>query len=61
MRLIVNRNKCPRNHKCRAVAICPVGAIAQKDRTCLPVVDADRCILCEKCIHICPKRAFEKS
>ena len=59
MRLIVNKAKCPQNHKCPSIAVCPQGAITQKDIYSLPEVDADKCILCFQCMKFCPKDAFE--
>ncbi len=60
MELTVNRNKCPQNHKCPAIAVCPQGAITQKDPFSLPVIDKAKCIVCGKCIRFCPMGAFEK-
>lgn len=61
MKIIVNEQKCPQNHKCPAMAVCPQNAVFQKDMNSLPVVDGEKCILCGKCIQYCPKGAFEKS
>lgn len=60
MRIVVNKQKCPQNHKCPSIAVCPKGAISQQDITSLPVVDAEKCIVCGKCMRFCPKGAFEK-
>lgn len=60
MKIIVNANKCPQDHRCPAMAVCPKQAISQKDIYSLPVVDTDACILCGRCISFCPKGAFEK-
>lgn len=61
MKLTVNDKKCPQNHPCPSIAICPKGAISQKDIYALPVIDEQKCIVCGKCIQFCPKGAFEKS
>lgn len=61
MKLTVDKNKCPQNHKCPSVTICPKGAITQKDKHSLPEIDQDLCILCGKCIRSCPKGAFGES
>lgn len=49
--------KCPRNHACPSVGICPVGALSQ-DGFNAPVVDHDKCIRCGKCAEFCPKMAL---
>lgn len=59
MKIIVNPNKCPQNHQCPSIAVCPVGAITQADIHALPHVDAAACIRCRKCMRFCPKGAFE--
>lgn len=61
MKMIVNAHKCPQNHRCPSIAVCPVGAISQRDNYSLPVVDPEKCIACGKCMQFCPKGAFEKS
>ena len=50
-------NKCPQNHKCPAVKVCPVGALSQKDFEA-PKIDYDKCIRCGKCSNFCPKKAL---
>ncbi len=53
MSLKINGERCPKNHKCPAVNICPVGALSQ-DKFNAPVVDKDKCIRCGKCSNFCP-------
>lgn len=60
MKIIVNNAKCPQNHRCPSIAVCPVGAISQKDNFSLPIIDLEKCIVCGKCMKFCPKGAFEK-
>ncbi|MDD2418177.1 MAG: 4Fe-4S binding protein [Oscillospiraceae bacterium] len=60
MKLTINKDRCPQNHKCPAIAVCPKDAITQKDAFSLPVIDEAKCIVCGKCIRFCPKGAFEK-
>jgi Fe-S-cluster-containing hydrogenase component 2 len=55
----INPAKCPQNHPCPAIRVCPVQAISQKG-VGLPVVDNEKCINCNKCISFCPMGAFEK-
>ena len=59
-KLIVNAAKCPQNHRCPSIAVCPQGAISQKSIYALPEIDPEKCILCGKCMEYCPKGAFEK-
>jgi len=58
--LIVNKQRCPQNHPCPAVQICPVGALTQKGYAA-PTVDKDSCISCGKCVKYCPMRALSLS
>lgn len=60
MKIIVNQNKCPQNHKCPAILVCPKEAITQKDKSSLPVINQEKCVTCGKCLQLCPKGAFEK-
>ncbi len=49
--------KCPQNHPCPSVKICPAGALTQEGFHA-PVVDLDKCIRCGKCSTFCPKKAL---
>ena len=49
--------KCPQNHKCPAISVCPVGALSQKDFEA-PAVDGEKCIGCGKCSSFCPMKAL---
>lgn len=55
--LTVLQTNCPQNHKCPAVAVCPVGALSQNGMQA-PTVDLDKCIRCGKCARFCPKKAL---
>lgn len=57
MILAVRKSRCPQNHPCPSVRVCPVGALSQKGHAA-PVVDMDKCIKCAKCIRFCPMRAI---
>ena len=48
---------CPQDHKCPAVAVCPVGALSQTGHES-PVVDHEICIRCGKCSDFCPMKAL---
>lgn len=49
--------RCPQDHVCPAMRSCPVGALSQ-DGFAAPRVDKDICILCGKCVRVCPMGAL---
>ncbi len=53
----VDAQKCPQDHRCPAIKVCPVAAISQNGFA-LPIIDEDLCIDCSKCIDYCPLNAF---
>lgn len=55
--LKVRQERCPQNHRCPAVSVCPVGALVQ-DGFSAPTVDEEACIKCGKCAHYCPMMAL---
>jgi ferredoxin len=57
MSLTVISDKCPQNHPCPALSMCPVGALSQTDFNA-PVVDEEKCIDCGKCVRFCPMGAL---
>lgn len=61
MKLIINAQRCPQNHRCPAIAVCPKQAISQKNSFALPVIDYDKCTVCGKCTRYCPMGAFVKA
>jgi len=58
--ITIDKNRCPQNHRCPSIKVCPVGAISQEGFG-LPVVNQELCIECGKCIKFCPMRAIQKS
>ena len=60
MGIVVNSRRCPQNHPCPSVMVCPVGALRQKGFMA-PKVDIDKCIECEKCIKFCPMKAIRST
>lgn len=58
MKIIVVKDKCPQNHPCPAIDVCPVGALSQKGNNA-PEVDATVCIGCGACTNICPTGALQ--
>jgi ferredoxin len=55
--LVVIKSRCPQNHPCPSVRVCPTGALTQKGFGA-PEVDMDKCIKCGKCERYCPKGAL---
>jgi Fe-S-cluster-containing hydrogenase component 2 len=55
--LVVKKSRCPQNHPCPSVKVCPVGALKQKGYDA-PTVDMDSCIKCSKCVRFCPMGAL---
>ena len=55
LKVIVSR--CPQNHPCPSVRVCPVGALVQKGFNA-PTVDYDKCVNCGKCANYCPMKAL---
>ena len=58
--ITIDKNKCPQNHRCPSINVCPVGAISQNGFE-LPVINQELCVECGKCINFCPKRAIQKA
>jgi ferredoxin len=56
-KLIVVKQRCPQNHSCPSVRVCPVDALSQKGYAA-PVVDMSKCIKCSKCVRFCPMGAL---
>ncbi len=48
----VNPNRCPQNHPCPSVRVCPSEALTQV-RYSAPTVEMDKCIQCGKCVRYC--------
>ena len=55
--LIVKETRCPQNHPCPSVRVCPTGALTQEG-CCAPRVDTAKCIACGRCVITCPMRAL---
>ena len=53
----IDVNKCPKNHACPAIKLCPVGAITQNGFDA-PIIDESKCIGCGKCTSFCPMKAL---
>jgi ferredoxin len=57
MAIIVIKNRCPQNHPCPSIKVCPAGALRQNGFKA-PVVDESKCTNCGKCAKFCPMGAL---
>lgn len=57
MAIVIDKRRCPQNHPCPSVRICPVGALKQNGMKA-PEVDQEKCIGCKKCVNFCPMGAI---
>ena len=57
-KLVVKVSRCPQNHLCPSVEVCPVGALVQYKFEA-PTVDENKCIKCGKCVKFCPMKALQ--
>jgi ferredoxin len=55
--LTIIKSRCPQNHPCPSVRVCPTGALTQKGFGA-PEVDMEKCIKCGKCERFCPMGAL---
>ncbi len=58
-KVTINPRRCPQNHRCPAISVCPKKAITQRGFFSLPVIDDEKCISCGKCVHYCPMGAIQ--
>ncbi len=56
----VIKGRCPANHPCPLVSLCPAGAVSQKGFAA-PTIDPDLCVECGLCSERCPYGAFADS
>ena len=58
MRVVkVDQAKCPQDHACPLISICPVDAISQ-DGFSAPTIDRKKCIACGRCVVSCPYKTL---
>jgi ferredoxin len=57
MAIKVDTMRCPQNHRCPAVSICPSKALSQQGLRA-PDVDVNKCTECRECTFFCPRGAF---
>lgn len=59
---VMTVNKCDHSPFCASKRVCPVKAITQKTSLFgaeVPVIDAEKCIGCGKCVNVCPHGAIK--
>ncbi len=49
----VNTSRCPQNHRCPSLRVCPTGALQQEGFNA-PFIDQELCIDCGRCTYACP-------
>ncbi len=54
---IVVQHRCPQDHPCPCVRLCPVDAVSQKGYGA-PRIDRNKCIDCGACVSYCPYQAI---
>jgi Fe-S-cluster-containing hydrogenase component 2 len=56
-KISVEKSKCPQDHVCPLVSICPAGAISQEGFSA-PQIDYDKCVACGACVATCPHQVM---
>lgn len=58
MAIKVLERKCPQNHRCPSLKVCPTKALTQQGNKA-PVVDEETCTDCGACVRSCPMGALQ--
>lgn len=58
MAIRVIASRCPQNHRCPSIRVCPVGALTQEGNRA-PRVDVQKCVDCGRCVQSCPMAALQ--
>lgn len=58
MAVEIIETRCPQNHPCPSVKVCPFGALKQNGFDA-PTVDESKCTDCGKCVRFCPMGALK--
>lgn len=53
----VDPSRCPQDHPCPLIRICPAGAISQEGYSA-PVIDHEKCLSCGRCVISCPYKTL---
>ena len=57
----IEAEKCPQNHACPVINICPAGAVYQETAFSAPSIHDDKCSGCGLCTSFCGYGAIRKS
>lgn len=57
-KLVVVKSRCPQNHPCPSLRVCPTGALRQQGFAA-PTVEQGDCVRCGKCVRYCPRGALQ--
>ena len=52
--------RCPQNHRCPVIGVCPTQAISQESSYSAPKIDKSLCTDCGLCVRFCGYGAFQK-
>lgn len=55
----ITSERCPQNHACPLVRVCPKQAITQEGFNA-PKIDVAKCVECLICVNKCAYRVFSK-
>lgn len=56
--ITVHPERCPQNHRCPSLRVCPTGAITQQGHGA-PVIDESKCTDCGRCAMSCRVFAWD--
>ncbi len=56
MAYTIDPGRCPQNHRCPLIGLCPAEAISQEGFS-LPRIDASKCLECGLCAEHCGRQA----
>lgn len=54
---VIVQHKCPQDHPCPCVRMCPVDAVNQEGFEA-PEIDKNKCVDCGVCVNFCPYQAI---
>ena len=57
----IEAERCPKNHPCPVIRICPAGAITQNNIFSAPELDEEKCAQCGLCTGFCGYNAIQRN